>query len=265
MTLPTLGIVGASGRMGRALVRLAADNGFSVIVAVGRDDVGRDVGELAGIGKLGVVVDSDVSVIASKAPQAVIEFASPEATSEVAALALKHGFALVSGTTGLTDQASRDLDAAAKGAAVLWEPNMSIGVHVLSQLVAQAARTLASFDIEIVETHHNQKADAPSGTALRLAQAAASARESPQFVSQPFVYGREGRPGARKPSEIGVFAVRGGDVIGDHTVHLLGPGERLELSHRASSRDLFAHGALRAARWLLDQPPGRYGLKNMLG
>jgi len=260
MTLPTLGIVGASGRMGRALVRLAADNGFSVVVAVGRDAVGSDVGELAGIAKLGVVVESDVSAIASKAPKAVIEFASPEATSEVAALALKHGFALVSGTTGLTDQASRDLDAAAKGAAVLWEPNMSIGVHVLSQLAAQAARTLASFDIEIVETHHNQKVDAPSGTALRLAQAAASARESPQFV-----YGREGRPGARKPSEIGVLAVRGGDVIGDHSVHLLGPGERLELSHRASSRDLFAHGALRAARWLLHQPPGRYGLKNMLG
>ncbi len=259
MTVPTLGIVGASGRMGRALVRLAAQNGLRIVAAVGRDEVGRDAGELAGIAKLGVPIDAEASAITRAAPQVVIEFASPEATSDIAALAQAQGFALVSGTTGLTPQALQDLDAAAKKVPVLWEPNMSIGVHVLTQLVAQASRALAAFDIEIVETHHNQKADAPSGTALRLAEAAASGRDAHQFV-----YGREGRPGARKSQEIGVLAVRGGDVIGDHSVHLFGAGERLELSHRASSRDLFAHGALRSARWLVGQPAGRYGLQHVI-
>lgn len=137
---------------------------------------------------------------------------------------------------------------------------MSVGVYVLSQLIAQAVKALPDFDIEIVEAHHRLKVDAPSGTALRLAEVAKKARDA----SSTFVTGRDGKPGARKREEIGVLAMRGGDVIGDHLVHLLGDGERLELTHRASNRDLFARGALRAGRWLIGKPAKRYSLADVL-
>jgi 4-hydroxy-tetrahydrodipicolinate reductase len=138
---------------------------------------------------------------------------------------------------------------------------MSVGVHVLSQLVARAVAALPDWDVEIVETHHRRKEDAPSGTALRLAEVAKGARRG----DSPYVHGRQGKPGPREPGEIGLHAVRGGDAAGDHVVYLLGLGERLELTHRAASRDIFAQGALRAARWIAGRPPGRYGLKDVLG
>ena len=137
---------------------------------------------------------------------------------------------------------------------------MSVGVHLLSELTARAVAALAHWDVEIVETHHRAKADAPSGTALRLAEVAQSAR----LASTRLVYGRHGKVGERGSDEIGIHAVRGGDIVGDHVVHLLGAGERLELAHIATNRDVFAHGALRAARWIAGKPPGRYGLQDVL-
>jgi 4-hydroxy-tetrahydrodipicolinate reductase len=247
--------------MGRAIVRLAREAGMEVVCAVGTTDVGRDVGELAGLGAIGVTVTDAVGAVADAKCAVCIEFSTPAGTRATAELAAKAGFALVSGTTGLDEAAKKGLDVAAKKAAVLWEPNMSLGVHVLGVLVRRAIEMLGpEFDVEIVEAHHRMKADAPSGTAARLAEIAQAARSD----GAKLVHGREGRPGARPRAEIGVHAVRGGDVVGDHTVSLLGLGERIELVHRASSRDLFAHGAVRAAGWICGKPPGRYTLADVV-
>jgi 4-hydroxy-tetrahydrodipicolinate reductase len=247
--------------MGRALVRLAPEYGIEVALALSNTEVGRDAGELAGIGALGVRIESDLGAIATRGVSVAIDFAGPAATLAVCDVAARAGVAVVSGTTGLDEPAKRALSDAAARVAVLWEPNMSVGVHVLGQLVEKAARMLgADFDIEIVEAHHNLKADAPSGTATRLAEIAQRARRD----ATRLVHGREGRPGPRDKSEIGVHAIRGGDVVGDHTVAFLGAGERIELTHRASNRDLFARGALRAAGWIHGKPPGRYALADVL-
>jgi len=168
--------------------------------------------------------------------------------------------AVVSGTTGLDDAAQAALERAAQTVPVLWAPNTSLGVHVLAELVEQAVKKLGSrFDVEIVEVHHRKKIDAPSGTALRLAKAARAGR--PDLAE---LHTRDGNVGARTGNELGVLAVRGGDVIGDHTVFLLGTGERLELTHRASSRELFAEGALAAAHFVVGKAPGRYSLNDVL-
>jgi len=168
--------------------------------------------------------------------------------------------AVVSGTTRLDATCERLLEETARVVPVLWAPNTSVGVQVLAELAAEAVRRLGpSFDVEIVETHHRGKIDAPSGTATRLADAVRAAR-----ADLLDVHGREGNVGPREADELGVFAVRGGDVIGDHTVHLLGPGERIELTHRATSRDLFARGALQAARFLKGKPPGRYTMSDVV-
>ena len=235
-----LAVVGASGRMGRAVVRLAHAEGVEIVCAVGSTDIGRDVGELAGVGAFGTCVVDGLAAIEHARADVVVDFSAPGATLALAPIAAAAGSALVSGTTGLGDDARAALDRAASQVPVLWEPNMSLGVHVLTELVSRAASALADWDAEIVETHHRAKVDAPSGTALRLAEALGRAN-------------------------VGVHALRGGDVVGDHTVHLLGGGERLELTHRATNRDVFAHGALRAARWLVGRPPGRYSLRDVLG
>jgi 4-hydroxy-tetrahydrodipicolinate reductase len=191
----------------------------------------------------------------------VIDFSTSSAVAPLAALAVRQRVALVSGTTGLDDAAREALDRAASSVPVLWAPNTSLGVQVLAELVEQAVRRLgASFDVEIVEVHHRRKIDSPSGTARRLADAARAGRATLKNL-----HARDGNVGPRKTDELGVVAVRGGDAIGDHTVFLLGDGERLELTHRASSRDLFAGGALRAARFVLGKPAGRYSLADVLG
>jgi 4-hydroxy-tetrahydrodipicolinate reductase len=254
-------VVGASGRMGRAVVRLASANDDEIVCAVGATDVGRDVGELAGIGPIGACVVDSLGALDHARAHVVVDFSVPAATLALAPNAAGAGSAIVSGTTGLGDDAVAALAAAAKRVPVLAEPNMSIGVHLLTQLVAQAVGALADWDIEIVETHHRAKIDAPSGTALRLAEVAGQARST----ATRLVHGRHGKPGARPSDEIGMHAVRGGDVIGDHVVHLMGGGERLELVHRATSRDVFAHGALRAARWIAGKPAGTYTLRDVLG
>lgn len=255
-------VVGASGRMGRAIVRLAQGSDVAIVCAIAASDVGADVGELAGVGRVGVAIAADMDALASSRAEVAIDFSGASATVAVAAAAERAGVALVSGTTGLDDAGRAALDRAALRVPVLWEANMSAGVHLLADLVRRAAAALGeSFDVEIVEAHHRRKVDAPSGTALLLADAAREGRADVRRL----VHGREGRPGARPTAEIGMHAVRGGDVVGDHEVHLLGDGERLELTHRATSRDVFASGALRAARFVAGKPAGLYRMRDVVG
>lgn len=257
-----IAIVGATGRMGLSVVSIAKAEGATIVGAASSSRssaLGRDVGELAGIGTVGVAVGADLAS-ALLGADVVIDFSRPEALRAVLPLAARAGIAVVSGTTRLDEACERALDEASRVIPVLWAPNTSIGVLVLAEIAAYAAKHLGpTFDVEIVETHHKAKVDSPSGTATRLASSIGEARRG---LSQ--VTGREGNVGPRRADEIGVFAVRGGDVIGDHTVHFLGPGERLELTHRATSRDLFARGALRAARFITGKPAGRYVMSDVL-
>jgi 4-hydroxy-tetrahydrodipicolinate reductase len=255
-----LGIVGASGRMGRAVVRLAQAGGIEIVCAVGATDVGADAGELAGIGAIGIWIVDGLAAIEHARASVIVDFSVPSATVALASIAAKTGSALVSGTTGLGDDARAALDRASKQVAVLWEPNMSIGAHVLGRLVSQAASALADWDVEIVEIHHRAKVDAPSGTAMRLADTVQNARAGAAQV----VHGRHGKRGPRAPAEVGVHSLRGGDVVGDHVVHLIGDGEQIELGHRATSRDVFAQGALRAARWIHSRGAGLYTMDDVL-
>jgi 4-hydroxy-tetrahydrodipicolinate reductase len=259
-----IAIHGATGRMGQSIVRAARLLGDVEIVggacSPGDAGLGRDLGEIAGVGALGVVAGADVGA-ALLGADVVIDFSTASAVAPLATLAARQGVALVSGTTGLDAAAQSALERAAAAVPVLWAPNTSLGVQVLAELVEQAVRRLgSSFDVEIVEVHHRRKIDAPSGTARRLADAARGGRATLKNL-----HGRDGNVGPRTAEELGVVAVRGGDAIGDHTVFLLGNGERLELTHRASSRDLFADGALRAARFLIGKPAARYSLADVLG
>ena len=259
-----LAIAGATGRMGLTILRLAHAAGDIQIVggtcSPNDPNNGRDLGELAGVGPLGVVAAPDIGS-ALLGADVVIDFSVAGLVQELATRAAREKVALVSGTTNLDAAALKALDRAAEAVPVLWAPNMSLGVQVLSEVVEHAVRRLGKeFDVEIVEIHHKRKVDAPSGTAKRLAEAARAAR--PELKN---VHGRDGDVGARKADELGVFGVRGGDVIGDHTVFLFGNGERLELVHRASSRDLFANGAIRAARFVVGKPARRYTIADVLG
>lgn len=257
-------VCGAAGRMGRTIVRLICDNdGDSVVGAIESSDsphLGKDVGELAGVGAMGVALGADIASELLSA-DAVIDFTHASVFDSLLRGAMRAGVPFVSGTTRLSDASRALIDTAAATIPVLWAPNMSVGVQVMARLVKQAAASLgAEYDIEVTETHHNKKADAPSGTATFLVNSAIEAR--PEL--EP-VHGREGNVGARQPNEIGVHALRGGDVIGDHSVHLIGAADRIEITHRAITRDLFAHGAIRAARFVSGKPAGRYELADMLG
>ncbi len=258
-------VLGANGRMGRAVVRLAHEAGMKVVAAIGAGDEGKDAGELAGVGPIGTTISTDIGSLATSGAEVMVDFSSPAALARACAACAKGKVAIASGTTGLDEAATAALDDAAKAVPVLWEPNMSVGIHVLSALLERAIAALGNgYDIEIVEAHHRMKVDAPSGTALRLAEVAKTAKGKLTAKEPRFVTGRDGKPGARTNEEIGVLAMRGGDVIGDHTAFLLGDGERIELTHRASSRDLFARGALRAGVWLVGRPAGRYRLGDVL-
>lgn len=259
-----LALHGATGRMGRAIAALAHAAGDVQIVgaaaAANDPNQGRDLGELAGVGSLGVAVTADVASSLLGA-EVVIDFSVAPAVRPLVALAVRSGVAIVSGTTNIDAETRGALERAAASVPVLWAPNMSLGVQVLAELVEQAVRRLGpGFDAEIVEIHHRRKIDSPSGTAKRLADAVRKVR--PSSVE---LHGRDGDVGARTDAEVAVYGVRGGDVIGDHTVFLLGSGERIELTHRASSRDLFAHGAIRAARFLAGRKPGSYAISDVLG
>lgn len=256
---------GATGRMGQALVRLihqAPD--LELVGAVCAPDdpaLHQDVGLIAGVGPVGVVASADVGS-ALLGAEVVIDFSSVKAVPGLIAQAVRQSLPAVICTTGIDANLQETLKKAASTIPLLWAANTSLGVQVLAELVEQAIRRLgAGYDVEIVEVHHRKKVDSPSGTAKRLGEAVKAARPDSREL-----YGREGIVGARSDDEVAIFGVRGGDVVGDHTVHLLGPGERLELTHRATSRELFAHGALPAARFLVKQPPGRlYVIADVLG
>lgn len=264
MTPPPLrlAVIGASGRMGQTLIRQLKSRDIGTLVAAvcsSRDrGLGRDVGDVAGVGPLGVPLSVDVAARCD----VVIEFTNPAGLVAWSAWAAQAGIAYVSGTTGLAPPAHGALTAAAQRVPVLWSSNMSIGVAILNDLLRQAARALQDWDIEIVESHHRHKADAPSGTAGSLLQAACAARGvDPLDVA---TYGRFGQIGARQAGEIGVHALRLGGIVGEHHVCLASPDETLRLSHRAETRDVFAAGALRAARWLVGRPAGLYTLADTL-
>ena len=262
-----IGVAGAAGRMGGAVVRqLAETDGARVSAAgeaAGHPAIGRDVGEMAGIGAIGVPIGETPRAL-FEASDAVIEFSSPAATLAHARLAGETGRAHVIGTTGLDADQQAGLAEAARGAAIVHAPNMSLAVNLLFALTRQVAAALDDrFDIEIVEMHHKHKVDAPSGTALALGQAAAAGRGV--SLDGAAVMAREGRTGARRRGDIGFATLRGGDVVGEHSAIFAIEGERLELTHKASSRQIFARGAVDAALWARDRPPGLYSMFDVLG
>jgi 4-hydroxy-tetrahydrodipicolinate reductase len=252
-------VCGALGRMGRRILALChADPELRLAGATVRPGSPQ-----AGSQVHGVTLREDLPAAATGA-DVIIDFTTPVHAIGAARLAADAGVALVVGTTGLGADAHAALEAAAQRVPVVWAPNMSVGVNLLAALVDRASRALgAGWDAEIVELHHRHKRDAPSGTALALAEAAARARGLDPHAARRSV--RDGDVGARPDGEIGVMALRGGDVVGEHTVFFLGGGERLELTHRATDRDVFARGALRAARWAVGRPPGLYGMREVLG
>lgn len=265
--LPKLVVTGASGRMGQMLIaEIMASERVALGGALERPGhpwIGQDIGIAMGGGALGIVV-SDDPLEAFASAQAVIDFTSPDATITYTEIAAQARLVHVIGTTGFTDAHLAKITAAARHATIIRAGNMSLGVNLLTQLVRQVAKALdEDFDIEVVETHHNQKVDAPSGTALMLGEAAAMGRGVE--LSSVEDRARDGITGARSRGAIGFHAVRGGDVIGEHDVIFAGPGERLILRHVASDRMLFARGALKAALWGLGRKPGEFDMLDVLG
>ena len=263
-----IGVLGCAGRMGRAVMaELLASPGLDLAGGVespGHIALGQDLGALAGSEPIGRTASDDADALLAAA-DVVIEFSTPAATVAHAELAAANGTGHVIGTTGIgPDQAARITEAAER-TPILWAANMSLGINLLLGVAEQVARALGPdvFDIEILEFHHKHKVDAPSGTALALG--AAVARGRGVSLSEVADRGRDGLTGARKAGAIGFAALRGGDAVGDHTVIFAGAGERLELTHRASDRGIYARGAVRAAQWLHGRPPGLYGMAEVLG
>jgi 4-hydroxy-tetrahydrodipicolinate reductase len=259
-------VVGAAGRMGRSLIRAIAETpGCTLAGAIerpGSEFLGQDAGVLAGLAPAGVPVTDDALPLFAAA-EGVLDFTSPASTLEFAALAAQARIVHVIGTTGLAESDLDRIDAAARHAVVVRSGNMSLGVNLLAALVRKAAASLPDFDLEILEMHHRHKVDAPSGTALLLGEAAAEGREV--RLGDVAVRSRDGQTGARPEGAIGFATLRGGSVVGEHTVILAGEGERIELSHRATDRAIFARGAVRAALWGRGRNPGHYSMTDVLG
>ncbi len=259
-------ICGAAGRMGRLLTSLVHQHPEMELVgaveARGHATLGQDAGEVAGIGKIGVTITEDYEALA--APDTVtLDFTVAKAALEHLRAAVAKGAAIVIGTTGFSAEERAEAERIAPRTRSLIAPNMSVGVNVLLKVVADVARILREgFDVEVLEMHHRFKVDAPSGTALALGRAVAQAQG--KELERVGLFGRQGIMGERG-EEIGIMALRGGDMVGDHTVIFAGFGERLEFTHRAQSRECLARGALRAALWLPKQPPGLYSMKDVLG
>ena len=256
-------VVGCTGRMGQALVRLIArDSALGLAAAVttpGDPLEGRDAGRVAGLEELGLAVGTTLT----QPCDVVIEFTSPTGCEQWARWCAAHGTPLVSGTTGLGESQQAALRAAAARVPVVWAPNMSVGVNLLLELVADLAGKLGDeWDVEICETHHRQKVDAPSGTARALLEAVCQGRQ--RKSDDVSVYGRVGECGPRPVGQVGVHALRMGALVGEHEVHFASEAETLTLGHRAFARETFAAGALRAARWLSGRPPGRYSMRDVL-
>jgi 4-hydroxy-tetrahydrodipicolinate reductase len=259
-------VTGASGRMGGQIVRMLRDRPeFRLVGATERPGfaAGLDAGAAAGVAPLGIPVTADLRQALGRGAQVAIDFTSFEASAAHAAICAEAGAALVIGSTGFTPEARRRVEEAARRVPIVLSPNMSVGVNVLFALVREAAARLGdAYDVEIVEMHHKKKKDAPSGTAVWLAEVAAEAlhRERTDLT-----FTRSGMIGERPAREIGVQTVRGGDIVGEHTVYFCGEGERIELTHRATAREQFARGAARAALWLPGKPAGLYGMADVLG
>ena len=260
-------IAGAGGRMGRTLIHaVAATKGMVLAGAVDAPDsavIGRDAGELAGLGANGIKVTSDAAALLKNA-DGLIEFTIPAATLAFAELTAAAGIAHVIGTTGHSAEEEVVIAKAASRATIVKSGNMSLGVNLLAGLVKQVAKTLNDdYDIEIFEMHHNKKIDAPSGTALMLGRAAAAGRGID--LATHSARGRDGMTGARKPGDIGFASLRGGSNVGEHRVIFAGPAESIELTHRAEDRLIFARGALHAALWARGKKPGLYSMADVLG
>ncbi len=260
-------VTGAAGRMGGRIINLIKEAGdFQLTGSTerpGHPAIGKDAGEVAGAGRLGVIV-SDALAAVIKGAEVVLDFTTPEASRKHLEIASEAGVAMVIGTTGLSKDDLERARILANSIPCVISPNMSVGVNVLFKLLPPIAHILGEdYDVEIFEAHHHFKKDAPSGTALRMAQGIAEALG--RDLEKVGVYGRKGMVGERKKEEIAVHTIRAGDIVGEHTVIFGGLGERIEVTHRAHSRDNFARGALRAARWVVGQKPGLYDMLDVLG
>jgi 4-hydroxy-tetrahydrodipicolinate reductase len=260
-------VTGAGGRMGRTLVKAIAETPGLVVTgaveAEGAPTLGQDAGVLAGLPASGVKIGTDVKAVIADA-DGIIDFTAPAASVACAMLAAERGAVHIIGTTGLSADDERKIAEAAKRAIIVKSGNMSLGVNLLAALVKQVAEKLDDdFDIEVVEMHHNKKVDAPSGTALMFGRAAAAGRGVD--LKQHTIPAREGHTGARQRGDIGFAALRGGTVVGEHSVIFAGPAERVELTHKAEDRMIFARGAVKAALWARGQKPGLYSMADVLG
>ncbi len=265
--MTSVAILGAGGRMGAALINsIRTYENLKLGAAVeqpGNPSVGLDSGTVSGCPPNGILVTDDIST-AIATVDVVIDFTFHTAVPATAMLVKKHNKAYILGTTGLTTEELAAVETAAQTVPVLMAPNMSLGVNLLLSLVKQAASILnEGYDAEIVELHHRHKKDAPSGTALALAKAVAAGREVD--LEDVVCYGREGMTGERKPETIAIHAVRGGDIVGDHTVMFAADGERVEITHKATGRGCLSNGALRAAGWIVSKEPGFHSMRDMLG
>ncbi|MCL5975464.1 MAG: 4-hydroxy-tetrahydrodipicolinate reductase [Gammaproteobacteria bacterium] len=261
-----IAINGAAGRMGRCLIQAVAETeGLQLSAAIDRPEsslIGVDAGELAGVGKLGVMLSADLE-LATQQSDVIIDFTIPEATMALLPLCAKNQCRPVIGTTGFDETQKQTIQQTADQIASLLAPNMSVGVNLSLKLLDMAARVLGdSVDIEIIEAHHRHKVDAPSGTALRMGEVVAEALG--RDLKDCAIYGREGRTGERDRNTIGFATVRAGDIVGDHTVLFAAEGERVEITHKASSRMTFAYGAMRASKWLMDQQTGLFDMQDVL-
>jgi 4-hydroxy-tetrahydrodipicolinate reductase len=260
-------VAGAAGRMGCRLVALTKDSTALTLAGAiegkGHSAVGNDAGETAGCGRTGILITDDLSSLLDRG-EVVVDFSAPEATLHHLRTVALRKRAMVIGTTGFSVSQLEELKSLAGQVPCVLSPNMSVGVNLICKVISEMAKTLGDeYDIEVIEAHHRLKKDAPSGTALKIAEVLAEAVN--RDLDQVGVYARKGLIGERRKGEIGIQTVRAGDIVGDHTILFGGIGERIEVTHRASSRDTFAGGALRAARWVVRQQPGLYDMMDVLG
>jgi 4-hydroxy-tetrahydrodipicolinate reductase len=260
-------IAGAGGRMGRRLISLVKDSSFLVLTGAvegkANPAVGQDAGEVAGCGRMGLMIGDDLATLLDEG-EVIVDFSTPSATLQHLKAAAGRRRAMVIGTTGFSSAEFDEVKNLSRRAPCVYSPNMSVGVNVIYKILAEIARTLGEeYDIEVIEAHHRLKKDAPSGTAIKMADILARAVN--RDIGQVAVYARQGLIGERSQKEIGIQTIRAGDIVGDHTVLFGTIGERIEITHRAHSRDTFASGALRAAGWVVKQPPGLYDMLDVLG
>lgn len=260
-------VTGAAGRMGKSIINVIKETNQAELVGAvekpGHADIGKDIGEAAGAGKLGIKLADNFEKVIKKA-DCVIDFTFPEATMHHLDIALNNDAAMVIGTTGFSHHQRERLKEVGSKIKIVAAPNMSVGVNLLLKAVSDMAKVLGNeYDVEIVEAHHRLKKDAPSGTAMRFAEVLSQSLK--RDLDKVAVYERYGIIGERKPEEIGIQTIRAGDIVGDHTIIFGGLGERIEVTHRAQSRETFARGAVRAAMWIVKQPKGLYDMQDVLG